>query len=29
MLEVETEMTRTELENEIEPDYKILKIKEI
>jgi len=26
---VETEMTRTELENEIEPDYKILKIKEI
>ena len=29
MLEVETEMTRTELENEIKPDYKILKIKEI
>ena len=29
MLEVETEMTRTELENEIEPDYKILKIKEV
>ena len=29
MLEIETEMTRTELENEIEPDYKILKIKEI
>jgi len=28
MLEIETEMTRTELENEIEPDYKILKIKE-
>ena len=29
MLEIETEMTRTELENELEPDYKILKIKEI
>ena len=29
ILEVETEMTRTELENEIEPDYKILKIKEV
>ena len=29
MLEVETEMTRTELENELEPDYKILKIKEV
>ena len=29
MLEIETEMTRTELENEIEPDYKILKIKEV
>jgi len=29
MLEVETEMTRSELENELEPDYKILKIKEI
>jgi len=28
MLEVETEMTRSELENELEPDYKILKIKE-
>ena len=28
-LEVETEMTRSELENEIEPDYKILKIKEV
>ena len=29
MLEIETEMSRSELENEIEPDYKILKIKEI
>ena len=29
MLEIETEMTRTELENELEPDYKILKIKEV
>ena len=29
MLEVETAMTRTELENELEPDYKILKIKEV
>ena len=29
MLEIETEMSRTELENELEPDYKILKIKEI
>ena len=29
MLEIETEMTRTELENELEPDYKILKMKEI
>ena len=29
MLEVETEMTRSELENELEPDYKILKIKEV
>ena len=29
MLEIETEMTRTELEHELEPDYKILKIKEI
>ena len=29
MLEIETEMTRTEIENELEPDYKILKIKEI
>ena len=28
-LEVETEMTRSELENELEPDYKILKIKEV
>lgn len=27
-MEVETEMTRSQLENEIEPDYKILKIKE-
>ena len=29
VLHIETEMTRTELENELEPDYKILKIKEI
>ena len=29
MLEIETEMTRTELENELEPDYKILRMKEI
>ena len=29
MLEIETEMTRTEIENELEPDYKILKMKEI
>ena len=29
VLEVETEMSRTELENELEPDYKILKMKEI
>ena len=29
MLEIETEMSRSELENEIEPDYKILKIKEV
>ena len=29
ILEVETEMTRSELENELEPDYKILKIKEV
>ena len=29
MLEIETDMSRSELENEIEPDYKILKIKEI
>jgi len=29
ILEVETEMTRSELEHELEPDYKILKIKEI
>ena len=29
MLEIETEMTRTEIENELEPDYKILKMKEL
>ena len=29
MLEVETDMTRSELESELEPDYKILKIKEV
>ena len=29
ILKVATAMTRTELENELEPDYKILKIKEI
>jgi len=29
MLEIETEMTRSELENTLEPDYKILKLKEI
>ena len=29
MLELETEMTRTELEHELQPDYKVLKIKEI
>jgi len=29
ILKVETEMTRSELENELEPDYKILKIKEV
>ena len=29
VLKVETEMTRTELDNELEPDYKVLKIKEI
>ena len=29
ILKVETAMTRTELENELEPDYKILKIKEV
>ena len=29
MLELETEMTRSELESEIEHDYKILKIKEV
>ncbi len=28
-LEIETEMTRTEMENTLEPDYKILKIKEV
>ena len=27
MLEIETAMTRTELENALEPDYKILKIR--
>jgi len=29
ILKVATAMTRTELENELEPDYKILKIKEV
>ena len=29
MLEIETEMTRSELENTLEPDYKILKIREV
>ena len=29
VLEIETEMTRSELENVLEPDYKILKIKEV
>ena len=29
VLKIETEMSRSELENEIEPDYKILKIKEV
>ena len=29
MLELETEMTRTELEHELQPDYKILKLKDI
>ena len=29
ILEIETEMTRSELENELETDYKILKIKEV
>jgi len=29
MLEIETDMSRSELENEIEPDYKVLKIKEV
>ena len=28
-LKIETEMTRTELENTLEPDYKILKIREV
>ena len=28
-LEIETEMTRSEMENNLEPDYKILKIKEV
>ena len=28
-LKIETEMTRSELENTLEPDYKILKIKEV
>ena len=28
-LEIETEMTRSELENTLEPDYKILKLREI
>ncbi len=29
VLHIETEMTRSELENELQPDYKILKLKEI
>ena len=29
VLKIETEMSRSELENEIEPDYKILKMKEV
>ena len=29
MLEIETEMTRSELENTLEPDYKILKLREV
>jgi len=29
VLKIETEMSRSELENEIEPDYKILKIREV
>lgn len=29
VLHIETEMTRTELEHELQPDYKILKLKEI
>ena len=28
-LEIETDMTRSEMENNLEPDYKILKIKEV
>ena len=28
-LEIETEMTRSQLENTLEPDYKILKLKEV
>ena len=28
-LEIETDMTRSEMENILEPDYKILKIKEV
>ena len=28
-LEIETEMTRSELENTLEPDYKLLKLKEV
>ena len=27
--QIETEMTRSQLENELEPDYKILKLKEV
>ena len=28
-LEIETEMTRSQLENTLEPDYKILKLREV
>ena len=28
-MQIETEMTRSQLENELEPDYKILKLKEV